>query len=1233
MSKSTTDQAILNYLGESDVGLSDAIRKHLMGSCCELLRKSRRIDEATPSPDTRTWLAFDDFFSRKECAHWRPLYTIRREIIEVFSNPEDTPAFRSKLSGIVDDISDAWGSPSRLGNGGMPAVLRQSAAKRGALDASIVFKELAKSHKDKVSEVAYLFENWCYLSGHDLVLAKKSERCWLLLASGEVEGLHGKAQGALARAKIELVPDGCGCVYPNPLSAGYVSTATSFQESLANAWNVVQQLHPDLATFDLRWGIRCEPTEERPLPMALHLSGRSGELALACTIRALMEGRGHHYPSMDDAVAITASFASFDEANPLLVKVGSVEAKSGTTHAMRRHHGVSDILLASGQPYRFESTAAPEAKGEFSVEKQKLEAVDLTLNRVAYFDNAFRLATRWPRLTSHVKQALHEQATKKLDECDPYVPLPISAFVKERENGPGSSSWYRLKSGTSHTSPDSERQRFVQACHYDTTSKPTEPPRYAVLEESGMGKSALTWEFQQEIAASSDERVPVRLEKLGNFDWKSEESVLSRVIDRLCTFFPTSNGGELENTVKRERTDWLRQKIRRGEIVFILDALDQADVQSLVGLDDMIGNSWADCPIVITGRKHILDSRTFVFRRCPTQEQVCWQIFRIDGFEIDSPDLRAFLLETADDLIVGEFEGSRWIPNKKVERKRGWNALLTSPLLANYLRDLARAGRLHSPIGGPAEVKNREQLYHELIGLLIEKGRETVRDACPSSMDIHWEPDEILELLSDVAWESISKGNFSNFSSGEEWKAIRTKLKSKLKQFGLEQINLFTLHSLIENPGGLRVEWRHLSLCEYFAASRLADMGGDEFSKVARQHGYKARWRPTLRFVLAKLDRLGNREKLNDFAHSLIRFCNPWIVWHSSQDDGVRFDDSLWRLCRWLTSQRREYVLHDAFELPPPALSASILSLFSDMFANEPYRDSRCLFKVWELTSESDDPVATEILQRFHAEVRDLETAGNKTAIELLNDDSTEDKVPTQRNWVRCPRDPSDDGVAFRMGATADEGYPEERPQHEVAVSSFRMLSFPITNEQFALFDRRHSQRIAEDWPEEQGCSDAETAAQTTWFQARLFCVWLGEEFRLPTEAEWEFACRAGTASRYGVGQCDTLTIDDANFGSFIGQRTPRATYPPNNWGLYDMHGNSWEWCHDWYDDDEYMNRVAVGENEPVKNPPGPSRGDYAGRRCGRGGAFYLGDDACRSANRRMFLPCAIACGIRPVRT
>jgi formylglycine-generating enzyme required for sulfatase activity len=135
------------------------------------------------------------------------------------------------------------------------------------------------------------------------------------------------------------------------------------------------------------------------------------------------------------------------------------------------------------------------------------------------------------------------------------------------------------------------------------------------------------------------------------------------------------------------------------------------------------------------------------------------------------------------------------------------------------------------------------------------------------------------------------------------------------------------------------------------------------------------------------------------------------------------------------------------------------------------------------------------------------------------------------------------------------------------------------------------------------------------WYDVRDFLARLNARspggFRLPTEAEWEYACRAGNGSGEPYSTGSTLPSTAANFDRRSTVRV--GSYPPNAWGLFDMHGNVWEWCADWYGPYE-----APPSGEAVRDPAGPERGE---KRVIRGGSFYFGADSCRCALRYTHRP------------
>jgi formylglycine-generating enzyme required for sulfatase activity len=142
---------------------------------------------------------------------------------------------------------------------------------------------------------------------------------------------------------------------------------------------------------------------------------------------------------------------------------------------------------------------------------------------------------------------------------------------------------------------------------------------------------------------------------------------------------------------------------------------------------------------------------------------------------------------------------------------------------------------------------------------------------------------------------------------------------------------------------------------------------------------------------------------------------------------------------------------------------------------------------------------------------------------------------------------------------------------------------------------------------------------QVSWDEAVEFCRKLsslpeeksaGREYRLPTEAEWEYACRAGSTTEYSFSDGDSRLDEYAWFTKNSNKTThPVGQKCPNGWGLYDMHGNVWEWCEDWHGD---------YRRGSVTDPVGPS---LASDRVYRGGGWNSSARGCRSAFRRSYTP------------
>ena len=209
-------------------------------------------------------------------------------------------------------------------------------------------------------------------------------------------------------------------------------------------------------------------------------------------------------------------------------------------------------------------------------------------------------------------------------------------------------------------------------------------------------------------------------------------------------------------------------------------------------------------------------------------------------------------------------------------------------------------------------------------------------------------------------------------------------------------------------------------------------------------------------------------------------------------------------------------------------------------------------------------------------------------------------------SMIRIPPGP------FWMGS--DSHFKQECPRHRVITDAYEISSTTVTRHGYACFLDETEHEEPRDWSESAFSVPEQPVVGVNWFDALAYCEWLsssnGQEYRLPTEAEWEKACKGGNDNAdYTWGDEAPETLDYYQ-GEWVAPRRV-AECGPNAYGLYNMGDNVHEWCLDWYAPDYY-------KSSPELNPKGPPSGK---RRVSRGGSWRHDVKASRSAQRSSLPP------------
>ena len=603
---------------------------------------------------------------------------------------------------------------------------------------------------------------------------------------------------------------------------------------------------------------------------------------------------------------------------------------------------------------------------------------------------------------------------------------------------------------------------------------------------------------------------------------------------------------ETEGTTDAPRRDvagLITKKIRTGKLTLIVEAFDQTtsgtNTKEIASALQKFLELYPKVRCICTGRPYAIVDQ-------------CWeQLFQHDIWQFVQVD--AFTKEQAE-RFVGTH---RWELCQRLDATE-----LFVPRSLEAIRNI-------EPIEKLRDIRTASQLYWRSLTNTLEKARDTQN---PNVFRIPGESWEIkthhaLQLFALLAFECNRQGCLDGVQSGMPFRVFFDELWTR------HQFYLHEEYGITCKP---RLEEMFTTLARLNTAIDFAAFDHEGISQVIFQN-----------------------RSLQDFLAAI------WMCTHATRKDRGWFNKQ--KYVRWNKTTHTHYQMWKlTVEMPNEwqgsmmaridrAYIKAVRGLFALSTSERPaVRSTEMIWRCWPLLTEiakqqnEAGRAARAVLETFTREYpRILQGARDAAAQRICEDFESwfVDIDPKVANWA--------------VGDVDDDGEPLP-----VVSRRYRMAKYTVTNELFALFDKFLSERYAEYFDAfigkgeltPYGIRPRVPVVAIDWYDAWCVAKWLGAE--LPTESEWEYACRADQRKTYSVGDGTTLTTSDARFNEdWYALATEVDAFAKGNaWGLYQMHGNVLEWCLSWYDENDRS-------------------------RCLRGGSFFISPESCRSACRDWYGP------------
>ena len=592
---------------------------------------------------------------------------------------------------------------------------------------------------------------------------------------------------------------------------------------------------------------------------------------------------------------------------------------------------------------------------------------------------------------------------------------------------------------------------------------------------------------------------------------------------------------------RRDVAGLIGYKIRIGKLTLIVEAFDQTtsgrNTKDIASALQKFLELYPTVRCICTGRPHAIVDQCWE----PLFQHDTWQFVQVEAFS-----------KKQAEVFVGT---DRWKLCQRLDATE-----LFVPRSLEAIRNI-------QPIEKLKDIRTASQLYWRSLIYTLEKARDTQN---PNMFRIPGESWEIkthhaLQLFALLAFECNRQGCLDGVQSGMPFRVFFDELWRRHKAYLHEE------YGITSKP---KLEEMFTTLARLNTAIDFAAFDHEGISQVIFQN-----------------------RTLQDFLAAI------WMCTHATPKDRGWFNKQ--KYVRWNKSTHTHYQMWKlTVEMPnewqgqmmarfDKAYIKAVRSLFAPSTPDHSaIRSTEMIWRCWPLLAviakqqDATGIAAEKVLDNFCGEYPQILNGSRITAAKQICEDF--------ETWF-VTIDPN--AASWKAGELDSHGKPLP-----IVDRRYRMAKYTLTNELFALFAPDQEERYVAKGTE-WGVDFSKYVLRRRvpvvaidWYDAWCVSKWLGSE--LPTEQEWEYACRAGQRTPFSVGNGNELTEVDARFGKGWKELATDvdAFAKGNAWGLYQMHGNVWEWCSSWYDGDESS-------------------------RCLRGGSFVSDPGRCRSAARHGYSP------------